>query len=265
MNTLTVVSAAWSWNFTGLADCVTLLALYGVLGGFRRSRTLAWFLAGEILFAAVVCSPLDLLARQYLFTAEAMEQLLLALVVPYVLVRGVPERAVRRLRLDRLHVPYQIAWMLGMAVLSMWYVPRLLNRALESEAFRWCEYTTLLLGGGAFWWPLHSPLRQQRIPLVPNSLLYLAAATVWCSIAGLILAFEQPWVSRYVQPPDTLHIAESLVSDWSFTRETDQQTAGLLFWVGAGCVLLSEVVLVYYRWYNSPEVRNEGSPGLTGT
>jgi len=204
------------------------------------------------------------LQSRYLFTAEAVEQLLLALVVPYLLVLGIPEKAVRRLRLDRLNVPYQIAWILGMAVLSMWYLPRLLNAAVASDAVRWCEYTTLLLGGGAFWWPLHSPLREQRIRLVPTSLLYLTAATVWCSIAGLILAFEQP-VKRYVQPLDTLHIAESLVSDWSFTRETDQQTAGLLFWVGAGSVLLTEVMLVYYRWYKSPEVRNEGSRSLTRT
>ena len=265
MNTLAVVAAAWRWNFTGLVDCLALLVFYGLLGGFRWSRALAWFLAGEILLAVLVCSPLDLLARQYLFTAEAVEQVLLALVVPYLLVLGIPEKTVRRLRLDCLHVPYQIAWILGMAVLSMWYLPRLLNAALASDVVRWCEYTTLLLGGGAFWWPLHSPLRKQRIPLVPTSLLYLAAATVWCSIGGLILAFEQPWVNRYFQPLDTLHIAESLVGDWSFTRETDQQTAGLLFWLGAASVLLTEIVLVYYRWYRSPEVRNEGRASLTRT
>ncbi len=255
MNTLAVVAAAWRWNFMGIVDCLALLALYGVLGGFRWSRALVWFLSGEILLAAVVCSPLDVLARQYLLTAEAIEQLLLALVVPYLLVRGIPERVVRRLRLDRLNIPYQITWTIGIAVLSIWYLPRLLNAALASDAVRWCEYTTLLLGGGAFWWPLHSPLSKHRIPLVPASLLYLVAATVWCSIAGLIIAFEQPWVN--FPPFDPLHIAESLVGDWSFTSELDQQTAGLLFWLGAGSILLTEVVLVYYRWYKSPEVKFE--------
>ena len=56
---------------------------------------------------------------------------------------------------------------------------------------------------------------------------------------------------------DTLHIADSLAKDWSFTPEMDQQTAGLLFWIGAAAVFLTEVMLVYYLWYISPEVQNE--------
>jgi hypothetical protein len=99
-------------------------------------------------------------------------------------------------------------------------------------------------------------LREQRIPLVPNSLFYLAAATVWCSVLGLILAFEQP-SEHYLKRLDTLHIADSLAKDWSFTPEMDQQTAGLLFWIGAAAVFLTEVMLVYYRWYISPEVQND--------
>ena len=263
MHTLVVVSSAWRWNLTGLICCGALLAVYATLAGFRPSRTLAWFLAGDLFLAAVVCSPLDLLARQYLFTAEAVEQMLVGLVATHLLVLGTPEKAVRRLRLDRLHLSYYLAWVIGMAVLSMWYLPRLLNATLASDAVRCSEYTTLLVGGAVFWWPLHSPLREQRIPMVPNSLLYLAAATVWCSLIGLFLAFEQPWSSEhYLKPLDTLRIADSLVNDWSFTRENDQQTAGLLFWISAAAVLLTEVMLVYYRWYISPEVRNESTSGV---
>jgi hypothetical protein len=68
----------------------------------------------------------------------------------------------------------------------------------------------------------------------------------------LFLAFAQPSIySGYANPPDTLHIADSLVVDWSFTRENDQQTGGLLFWIGSATVLLSEVMAVYIRWYRS--------------
>jgi putative membrane protein len=142
----------------------------------------------------------------------------------------------------------------------MWYFPRLLNAALASDAVRCAEYATLLAGGALFWWPLHSPIREQRIPLVPNSLLYLAAATVWCSLIGLFVAFGPSWSSsHYLRSIDTLHISDSLVKDWSFTRETDQETAGLLLWISAATILLTEVMLVYYRWYISPEVRNEST------
>ena len=48
---------------------------------------------GDLFLAAVVCSPLDLLARQYLFTAEAVEQMLVGLVAAHLLVLGTPEKA----------------------------------------------------------------------------------------------------------------------------------------------------------------------------
>jgi cytochrome c oxidase assembly factor CtaG len=256
MHTLAVIASAWRWNVPGLVCCSALLAAYTALAGLHPSRTLAWFLAGIVFLAVVVCSPLDLMARQYLLTAEAIEQMLIALVASYLFLLGTPESAARRLRLDRLHVPYYLAWIAGMAVLSIWYLPRLLTAALASNAVRGLEYAVLLAGGAVFWWPIHSPLPEQRIRLVPTSLVYLAAATVWCSLLGLVLAFAQP-SGHYLRYVDTLHIADSLVTDWSLTPENDQQTAGLLFWIGATAVLLTEVMLVYYRWYISPEVRDE--------
>lgn len=258
MHTLVVVTSAWSWNIPGLLCCGVLLVLYISLAGFRPSRPLAWFLAGEALLAIIVCSPLDLLARRYLFTAEAVEQMLLGLVASYLLVMGVPENAIRRLHLVKLKIPYALTFLAGMMVLSMWYFPRLLNAALAGDGFRCLEYVTLLVGGAVFWWPLHSPLREQRIPLVPHALLYLAAATVWCSLIGLFIAFGRTWSSaHYLSSIDTLHIADSLVTDWAFSRETDQETAGLVFWICSATVLLTEVMFVYYRWYISSEVRNE--------
>jgi putative membrane protein len=245
LHTLAVISSAWRWNVTGLILCAALLVPF-----FRRSRPSGWFIAGVLFLAAVLCSPLDLLAREYLFTAYAIEQMLIGLVATGLLVRGIPAKLVR--------IPLWLAWAVGMVALSVWFLPRLLNASLTNDAVRGAELVILVAGGVAFWWPIHAPSREQRIPLVPHTLLYLATATVWCSLLGLFLAFEQPLsIARYVQPADLLHIAESLRIDWSFTRETDQQTAGLLFWIGSAAVLLTEVMFTYYRWYNSPEVRNE--------
>jgi hypothetical protein len=42
----------------------------------------------------------------------------------------------------------------------------------------------------------------------------------------------------------------------------DQETSGLLFWISTAIILLTEVMLVYYRWYISPEVRNESTEGV---
>jgi hypothetical protein len=76
----------------------------------------------------------------------------------------------------------------------------------------------------------------------------------------MFLAFSHTVSSaHYIHASDTLGIADSLLNEWSFSRETDQETAGLLFWIGAATILLTEVMFVYYRWYNSSGVQNEFS------
>ncbi len=253
MDTLAVIASAWRWNLTGLGCCGVLLALYALLAGLRPSRSLAWFLSGVLLLAAIVCSPLDILARQYLLTAEAVEQILIGLVVTYLLVSGLPARAVRGL-----HVSYAVAWIAGMLAVLIWYFPYPLDAALSSESVRCLEYATLLVGGALFWYPLHSPLKEQRIPLAPHALLYLAAGTAWCSLVGIFVAFSHTVSgAHYIKAADTLHIADSLLNDWSFSRETDQESAGLLFWIGSATVLLTEVMFVYYRWYRAGEGPHE--------
>lgn len=254
MRALTILAGAWSWNGGGLVCCAALLVIYAALRIWTSARGMLCFLTAQALILVTLCSPLDALARQYLLSAEAIERVLIALVAPYLLVLAVP----RRSAISRFHPDYRLCWISGMASLAAWFMPRLLNAALAAGAVRLAEHATLLAGGIMFWWPLHSPFPRHRIRLVPTSLFYLAAATVWCSLAGLFLAFAQPGrFTLYVTGADTLHIAASIVQDWSLTRDYDQQTAGLLFWIFAGFCLLTEVMLVYLRWYSSPESRQQ--------
>ncbi|MGH9559624.1 MAG: cytochrome c oxidase assembly protein [Bryobacteraceae bacterium] len=252
MHALGVVAAAWQWNAAGLICCAALLLLYVGLGVWRSPRHLVVFLAAEAMIAVVVCSPLDALAREYLLSAEALERIALAQLAPYLLLFAIPQRPGR----GRISLDYRIAWIAGMGAITLWFIPQPLDWALSSEPARLVEFATLIAGGMAFWWPIHSPLLGSRIPLVPKSLFYLATATIWISIEGLFLAFGPPGrYLHYVVPADTLHIYTSLIQDWSLTREYDQQTGGLLFWIIAGFIVLSEVMLVYWRWCSA-----EGRP-----
>ncbi len=250
MRALTIVAGAWSWNGGGLVCCGVLVLIYIALRTWKSSRATLCFFAAEALIMITVCSPLDALARQYLLSAEAIERVLVALVAPYLLVLAVPKQS----GIPRFHPDYRLSWVAGMAPLAAWFMPHLLNAAVASNSIRLAEDATLMAGGILFWWPLHSPFSRHRIKLMPTSLFYLAVATVWCSLTGLFLAFAQPGrFTHYVTGADTLHIADSIIHDWSLTREYDQQTAGLLFWIFAAFCLLMEVMLVYLRWFNATE------------
>lgn len=250
MQTLWIIARAWRANPSGLAVCAALLVVYLAAGGFSRSGML-WFLGAEVLLAVTFCSPLDVMARQYLFTGEATERVLIDMAAPYLFILSLPRQV-------SFGVNKYVAWIAGMGTLLIWFLPGPLNAALSNEAMRGGEYATLIASGVIFWWPIHAPSAAKRVPMLPTSLFYLVAATVWCSLLGLFLAFAQPSIySHYAVSRDTLHIANSLLVDWSFSRENDQQTGGLFFWIGAATVLLSEVMAVYIRWYRSAEVREE--------
>lgn len=246
MQTIWIVSRVWQLSPASVAVFLALLVLYLAAGRFSRTKFL-FFWGAEALLALTVFSPLDYLARNYLFTAEALEHVLLALGVPYLFIVALPKRI-------SFGIHRYLAFLIGMGVLLIWFLPGPLNAALDHEPIRAAEDVTLILAGVVFWWPIHAPAHERRIPLVPASLFYLVAATVWCSLMGLFLAFAQPWFyARYASPADPLHIANSLLIDWSFSRENDQQTGGLLFWIFAAAILLSEVMAVYIRWFRVPE------------
>ena len=146
--------------------------------------------------------------------------MLIGLVAPYFFARGMPGKGLR--------ISMFIAWTFGMLSLSIWFLPALINASLSSNAIRFVELATLLAGGVAFWWPLFAH-REQHSTSAPHPALSGHAAATWCSLLGNYSSQKTaPGRQLHCAAVDGLHIADSLLTDWSFSRETDQQTAGLL-------------------------------------
>jgi len=255
--------SAWHWPLPQMVASAAALVFYFLKFRPREAGRIACFVSGLALFILTIASPLDLLGRQYLLSAEVIMHVIVALAVPLCLVGGLP-RSPDALPGNRI-LPY-VGWVAGSLTIAVWFLPSVFDATLKNSWLWDVMQITLVAGGVAFWWPLFSPARTSRIKPVPAGIWYLFGAMIWCSFAGMLLAFTNlDAFQPYVRVQDTLGILSFIREDLELTRAADQETGGMLLWLGTMAIFLTTVMVLFYQWYRSPEVRNEFEPQQAAT
>ena len=231
----------WDWEPSVVIGCAALGAGYLILT--RRQVRNAWyFLAGVLVLLLDLVSPIDLLGDQYLLSAHMVQHFVLALVVPSLLIAGMPPVPLPVL-------PAALSWSLGVGTMVFWHVPVLFNAALANDALHIVQHLSLLVAGTIFWWPI---LRRQYAPLTAIS--YLFSACLTCSILGAAITFAKPGLyPAYLNPEDQLGLLPLIRDRWGLDAKTDQQLGGLLMWVPGCFVYLSAILVTVGRWYGMKE------------
>ena len=263
MDQLHIIASAWRWNPLVISGCLFLLALYAVIVRFRFSSRAILFVFGIVLLFLALASPLNVLSNTYLFSAHAIQDLLLLQIAPAFLILGIPASVAARIRerapiFARVIRNPAIGWLAANAVMIAWHVPAMFNASLRDPRTSAAEHLSYLVAGALFWWPVFAPLKSERMAPVPWSALYLIGACIPCSLLGLALTFAHvgPYVSYY-SPHDVLGILPVIRETWGLSLEVDQETGGFFLWVGGCMIYTSAVMGLFTMWYNSPEVRNE--------
>ncbi|MDB6112410.1 MAG: hypothetical protein JWR69_4160, partial [Pedosphaera sp.] len=164
MTTKQFLISGWDWNPAVAAAGAAGLASYFVIYG-SSSRPRAWLLGlGLILFCVAVFSPIGTLAKGYLFSAHMTQHLLLLLIVPALVLMGLPKRVAKNPQPDetgkgtRLPVKgLALSWLAGVGALWFWHISALCNAAAASAWIQGVQTVSLLVLGGMFWWPLLGP------------------------------------------------------------------------------------------------------------
>jgi putative membrane protein len=178
----------WSWDPTVLAGTLALVG--GYLWLIRSTaRSTAWspmsrlYFAGAllVLFAALE-SPIDVGGDHYLFSLHMLQHLLLAMIVPPLLLLGLPEqwRA-----FDRIRVSPLAANIVFNLVLAVWHLPFLYEATLRNEPIHVLEHLSFLAVGLLFWWPIIAPSSKPHAMSVVGKMAYLGFAGVPPTILGL--------------------------------------------------------------------------------
>ena len=290
----TQLLTAWHPKPEVLAGCAVLLAGYFMMIS-RRGRPLpAWraiaFALGVAVLLLSLVSPLDTLAHEYLFSAHMAQHLLLTLVVPQLLLLGLPnaERGARNAEQDecgersaelgtrtkgasRGDVAYEtcsefrvprsafVSWFLATGVTWAWHLPVLYNAALASDAVHVVQHGLFLATSFLFWWPVLGPAAARAALPAWGAALYLFLAMAAGSVLGIILAFAPPGLyPLYLAPPDS-HGLLALVRDgWGLTPEDDQQLGGFLMWIPGGIAYSLAMFAVLARWFAEPDQDDPG-------
>ena len=178
----------WSWDPTVLAGTIALAGGYAwLIRGRGRVTTWspmarAYFAGGLLALFLALESPIDVGGDHYLFSLHMVQHLLLAMIVPPLLLLGLPEqwRA-----FDRIRVSPLAASILFNAVLAVWHLPFLYEATLRNQTVHVLEHLTFLGAGVLFWWPVLVPAGRRGAMSVIGKIAYLGFAGVPPTILGL--------------------------------------------------------------------------------
>ena len=179
---------SWTWEPTVLAGMLALAGAYiwllrsGLQPESWSPMARVYFAGGLLALFLALSSPIDTGGDRYLFSLHMLQHLLLAMVVPPLLLLGLPEpwRA-----FDRLHVSPLAANIVFNLVLAVWHVPFLYETTLRNGPIHVVEHLSFLAAGVLFWWPIVQPSARARAMTVVGKMAYLGFAGVPPTILGL--------------------------------------------------------------------------------
>jgi len=259
MTTFDILTTTWNFDGWVIVLCAILIISYvhTVRGHFSKSSL--FFIAGVAVLFLTLVSPISMLGKSYLLSANMVQHITLLLIVPLLLLHGIPASTIENaLKHDAFRKLASIigrpiiAWFFGVGAMWIWHLPSLHSVVLRNENLYIFQQISFIVFGTIFWWPVFSPIEKYRLqPLI--STLYLAAACLGCTILGIVITFASVGLyASYVNPIDSLGILSYIRNDLCLTPSVDQQIGGLMMWVPGCLIYLFASMLTIIRWFKSP-------------
>jgi putative membrane protein len=238
-------------------------AYYLFVGPLRRyfpgssrvpAARIASFTAGLLLMLGALQGPLHELSDYFLFSAHMVQHLAVMLVMPPLLLYGMPDWMVRAL----LRVPGfrpvarwltlpLVAFMLNNGIFGAWHFPVPYDMMMRNHDVHITMHLMIMTSGMIMWWPVMSPLPELPRIAPPLQMLYLFILGVPMMVVAALITFSDTALyTWYAEAPRIFPI----------TVLDDQRLGGAIMWVPGALVLWLAISLVYFRW-TRPELRED--------
>jgi putative membrane protein len=234
---------------------VLMVAFHYVTNGYGFSRRSPLFFSAVILFILVTISPLDILSKYYLFSAHMVQHIVLLLIIPPLILSGTDkdflEKVFRKGPLKKagnfLFYPL-VAWFLGVGSMWIMHLPAFIMKMNVSTFLMDTQMLILPVLGWFFIWPVYSPISFRRLePL--QSAVYLFLACVGCTVLGILITFAPADMFTGGMQQGNMNLINMIQSDWGINDSTDQMMGGLIMWVPACIIYLTNIMIVLFRWF----------------
>jgi putative membrane protein len=240
---LALAAAYWRWSKPLDSGTVARPVSAGRRAGGWIAVALIWL---------ILDWPGGPLGTGYLASVHGAQFLVLAMIGPPLLLRGIDPGRVRAL-LERSRTASRIIGVATKPLLAMivftvvmlaTHAPRAVDVLMRSQLGAFALDLAWFLSGLAFWWPvvLDAPVREHFGP--PMRMLYLFAGTqAHLYLAMWLLLAELPVYGIYELAPRVT----------ALSALEDQQVAGGLLLTIGGTYVLAVISVVFFRWFAEPQ------------
>lgn len=214
-------------------------------------RQVAWYTVGVATLLVAAAWPVHDLGEQYLLSAHMVQHLIISLLVPPMLLLGVPAWLLRRvvalapLRWVTRHLtrPF-VALVLFNFVIVITHWPVLVDLMLRHHSLHLAGHAVLFGSATLMWWPVVDPLPETPGLSHPGKMLYLFLQSIVPTVPASFLTFgSAPLYRFYAEAPRI----------WGLSVMTDQTIAGLVMKLVGGLILWVVIAVVFFRWYGEEQ------------
>jgi putative membrane protein len=212
----------------------------------ERWRSASWYGALALVFAALD-GPLHQLSDEYLFSAHMGQHMLLMMIVPPLLILGLPPTLIRRclrsapvLRAARLLTHPAAAFVAYNLVFLGWHFPAAYNAALENHDLHIVQHLMFISTAVMMWWPVVAPVPElERIPDGPVLMMYVFAFGIPTTILSAFITMSERVFYPFYAAAPRISVLSPL---------QDQRLGGLLMWIPGMLIFWVAISAVWFRW-----------------
>jgi putative membrane protein len=204
------------------------------------------FLLGLGIYYFSIGSPLDLMAHE-LFSMHMLQMSLLYIVMPPLLLVGIPDWMIRPLlkitplrKIGKFFTKPLIILFVFNLMLSLYHVPYIFDSIMASHALHVISHTILLLGALCAWWPVTCPIPEYDRMKPLHKFVYLIGHSVLLTPACALIIFAgHPLFASYSKMSEMFPI---------FAPVDDQQLGGVIMKVTQEFAYILAIVYVFIKW-----------------
>lgn len=237
---------------TLLVGAIYLITVGSLRHRFKESKPVTkgkktLFLLALFIFYIALGSPLNYYGHHFLFSAHMLQMALLYLVLPPILLLGIPDWLIRPI----LARPFSqkvflfftkpiIAILLFNVLFSLYHLPTIFDAVMANHSLHFIYHSMLGLGAILMWWPLIDVLPEYIGMSGLRKIGYIFGSGVLLTpVCVLIIFASKPIFETYLEAPQIIGLLPTL---------DDQQLGGVLMKVIQELTYMTAITLIFFKW-----------------